>query len=143
MAFLLFLYIHKCIFKLKLLAMKTKQFLTLSAFISVLFLISSCYKSNNNNYSTPSNNKVTILSSGYSPASLTVAMGSTVTWTNNDNMAHTVTTADGSISSGDIAAGASYSKTFTATGTYNYYDAHNTNMMGVLIVSTMSSGGGY
>jgi plastocyanin len=123
--------------------MKTKHFLITSTFISVLFLLSACYKNNNNNYSAPSNTKVTISSSGYSPASLTVVMGSTVTWTNNDNTAHTVTTTDGSISSGDIVAGSSYSKTFSTAGTYNYYDAHSISMMGVLIVSAMSSGGGY
>lgn len=82
------------------------------------------------------------MSSAYSPASLTIVTGSTVTWTNNDNMVHTVTTADESINSGDIAPGSSYTKTFTTTGTYSYYDAHNTSMKGVLIV-TGSSGGGY
>jgi len=64
-------------------------------------------------------------------------------WTNNDNIAHTVTTEDGSINSGDIAPGSSFSKTFTATGTYNYHDEHNTNMVGVLVVSGSSMGGGY
>ena len=123
--------------------MKTKRFLISSAFISVLFLSSSCYKNNDSSDSTPTNNTITISSSGYSPASLTVAMGSTITWTNNDNTAHTVTTDDGSINSGDIAAGASYTKTFTAAGTFNYHDAHNTNMKGVLVVLAMSSGGGY
>jgi len=112
---------------------------------TMIFLIASCYKSNNsyNNNPTPTVNKVTISASGYSPASLTIAMGSTVTWTNNDNAAHTVTTADGNISSGDIAAGSSFSKTFATSGTYSYYDAHNTSMMGTVVVITSSGGGGY
>jgi len=70
-------------------------------------------------------------------------MGSTVTWTNNDNTAHTVTNAEGSINSGDIMPGSSYSKTFATAGTYNYYDAHNTTMTGVLIVTTVATSGGY
>jgi plastocyanin len=72
-----------------------------------------------------------------------VVSGSTVTWTNTDNTIHTVTTEDGTINSGDIAPGASFSKTFMATGTYNYHDAHNTTMMGVLVVAAASSGSGY
>jgi len=124
--------------------MKTKLFMIIGAFISISFLISSCYKSNNTNYNTtPTSNKVTITSAGYSPASLTVVVGSSVTWTNNDNAVHTVTTSDGSINSGDIATGSSYSKTFGAAGTFNYYDTNNNNLMGVLIVTTSPGGGGY
>ena len=103
----------------------------------------SCYKSKNSYNSSSSTSKVSITSTGYSPASLTVTMGSTVTWTNNDNTAHTVTNAEGSINSGDIMPGSSYSKTFATAGTYNYYDAHNTTMTGVLIVTTVATSGGY
>jgi plastocyanin len=121
--------------------MKTKNLFIVSALVSVIFIVASCYKNNSSMNNIPTTNKITISSSGYSPASLSVATGSTITWTNNDNMVHTVTTADGSINSGDIAAGASYSKTFSAAGTFNYYDVHNKNMMGVLMVTT--SGNGY
>jgi plastocyanin len=57
-------------------------------------------------------------------------------------MLHTVTTAEGSINSGDIQPGSSYTKTFTTAGTYTYHDSHDTNITGVLIVTT-ASGGGY
>jgi plastocyanin len=120
--------------------MKTKNLLIVSVLFSVIFIIVSCYKSNSSMTNAPTTSKVTISSSGYSPASLSVARGSTVTWTNNDNMVHSVTTADGSINSGDIAAGTSYSKTFSSAGTFNYYDVHNKNMMGVLVVTTSGSG---
>lgn len=124
--------------------MKTRFFLIASVLVVVSFLIVSCYKNKSDyNSSSTTESKVSIMSSAYSPASLTIVSGSKVTWTNNDNMAHTVTTAEGSINSGDIAPGSSYSKTFTTAGTYNYYDAHNTSMTGVLIVSATSSGGGY
>ena len=124
--------------------MKTKVFVLASVVILVSFLFASCYKNKSDyNSSATTESKVSIMSSAYSPASLTIVSGSAVTWTNNDNVAHTVTTADGNINSGDIAPGSSYSKTFTTTGTYSYYDAHNTSMTGVLIVSATSSGGGY
>ena len=108
----------------------------------VTVLIVSCYKNKSSyNSSNTTNAKVSIMSSGFSPASLTVVTGSTVTWTNNDNVVHTVTTADGSINSGDIAPESSYTKTFGTAGTYSYYDAHNTSMTGVLVVG--GSSGGY
>ena len=123
--------------------MKTRSFLLIGALVVVIFLIVSCYKNKSSYNSTSGTSKITITSSAYSPASLTVVSGATVTWTNNDNSAHTVTTEDGAINSGDIAPGSSYSKTFMTTGTYNYHDAHNTDMKAVLIVSTASSGSGY
>ena len=123
--------------------MKTRSFLLIGALVVVIFLIVSCYKNKSSYNSTSGTPKITITSSAYSPASLTVVSGATVTWTNNDNSAHTVTTEDGAINSGDIAPGSSYSKTFMTTGTYNYHDAHNTAMMGALVVAAASSGGGY
>ena len=122
--------------------MKARSFLFISILVVATSLIASCYKSKNSYNSTPGTSKITITSSAYSPASLTVVSGSTVTWTNSDNMAHTVTTEDGNINSGDIAPGSSFSKAFMASGTYNYHDAHNTALTGVVIV-TASSGGGY
>ena len=112
----------------------------MSVLLSVGFLIGSCHKNSYNDDNSA--NKVSISSTGFAPATITVTTGATVTWTNKDTVMHTVTTADGSISSGDIAAGSSYTKTFSDAGTFNYYDAHNTTMTGILIV-TKSSGSGY
>src|SRR5215470_15811024 len=123
--------------------MKTKILLLLSILITAVFVMVSCYKSKSSYNSNTTTSKISITSSGYSPASLTVTNGSTVTWTNNDNMAHTVTTTEGSINSGDIAPGSSYSKTFATAGTYTYHDTHNANMTGVVIVTTASTTGGY
>jgi plastocyanin len=123
--------------------MKTRNFLLPGVLIIVTALIVSCYKNKSDYNSTTTNAKVSITSSGFSPASLTIVSGSTVSWTNSDNTAHTVTTADGSINSGDIAPESTYTKTFTTAGTYNYFDAHNMNMTGVLIVTASSGGGGY
>jgi len=121
--------------------MKARFFLSTSALVVATFLIVSCYKSKSSYNSTPGTSKITITSSAYSPASLTVVNGSTVTWTTTDNAIHTATTEDGSINSGDIAPGSTFSKTFMTTGTYNYHDTHNTTMMGVLVVA--AAGGGY
>jgi plastocyanin len=56
----------------------------------------------------------------FSPASVTVKVGDSVTWTNKDSAPHTVTAADGSFDSGSLAQGASFSFTFQKAGTYTY-----------------------
>ncbi len=58
----------------------------------------------------------------YSVNVLTVSVGTTVTWTNDDpEMLHTVTDVDGSFDSGFLAAGERFSFTFTEPGEYEYY----------------------
>jgi len=76
---------------------------------------------NNTNTQTTSGNTISISGMSFSPASLTVKAGTTVTWTNNDNMLHTVTADDASFSSGDMNNGSTYSHTFSAAGTYAYH----------------------
>ena len=86
----------------------------------------SPYGNNTNNNNTnpqpsASGNTVSISGMSFSPGSLTVKAGTTVTWTNNDNTVHTVTADDASFSSGDMNNGSSYSHTFSAAGTYPYH----------------------
>lgn len=52
---------------------------------------------------------------------LTVPVGTTVTWTNEDTTMHTVTAVDGSFDSGYYAEGETWSYTFTEAGEYEYY----------------------
>ena len=52
---------------------------------------------------------------------LTVPVGTTVTWTNQDTTMHTVTAVDGSFDSGYYGEGESWSFTFTEAGEYEYY----------------------
>ncbi|HJS55307.1 MAG TPA: cupredoxin domain-containing protein [Chitinophagaceae bacterium] len=108
----------------------------------IAIIIAACYK--NNDYKNGTNSyEIKMQNSVFSPASLTVPINSRVTWTNNDNMVRTVTATDGSFSSGDIAVGSSYSRTFTTAGTINYFDSHNSVITGVIIVAGSSGGGGY
>jgi nitrite reductase (NO-forming) len=57
----------------------------------------------------------------YSINTLTVKVGTTVTWTNDDNMLHTVTALDGSFDSGFFDNGESFSYTFTEVGEFEYF----------------------
>jgi plastocyanin len=78
---------------------------------------------------------------GYAPDTVTVVIGvnNTVQWTNNDNETiHTVTSVsgNGSLNSGNINPGGTYSYTFTTPGTYNYMCTYHSWMKGVVLVKS-------
>ena len=76
---------------------------------------------------------VTISGFRFSPNSVTVNVGDTVTWTNRDEEAHTATSGS-AWSTGDIAGGQSKSLTFRTAGTYDYICAIHPTMTGTLVV---------
>jgi plastocyanin len=57
------------------------------------------------------------------PADLTVPAGTTVVWTNHDDVEHTVTSSDGSYTSQSIPTDGQFSHTFAAAGTFTYFCA--------------------
>ena len=71
----------------------------------------------------------------FQPATITVAPGTTVRWTNYGRHAHTVTSATGRWGSGRLAPGQVYSSTFTRPGTYDYHcGIHPREMRGTIVV---------
>lgn len=80
--------------------------------------------------------KVTIAGFRYSPASLTVRVGTTVTWTNTDSAPHNVTSSgSGPLHSPTLNKGASYSYTFTKAGKYPYVCTFHDWMHGTVTVT--------
>lgn len=80
----------------------------------------------------------------YSPSVLTVAVGTTVTWRNNDALYHTITTGtsngqvgtpDGLFDSGDVQPGESFQHTFDEAGTFDYYCTPHPWMIGQVVVT--------
>lgn len=71
---------------------------------------------------------------GFAPATLTVPVGTTVTWTNNDVTAHTTTSDNGVWDSGTLNPGASYSFTFMTKGTFGYHCTIHSFMKGTVVV---------
>ena len=57
----------------------------------------------------------------FSPATLTVSAGTTVTWTNNEGVQHTVTADDDSFGSDTLPEGGTIEFTFDTPGTYAYH----------------------
>jgi len=65
--------------------------------------------------------QVEIVDSSFSSAELTVPVGSTVVWTHNGSLPHTVTADDGSFDSGTLQNGEAFEFTFTQAGTFLYH----------------------
>jgi plastocyanin len=78
---------------------------------------------------------VDIADRAFGPATLEIAAGTTVTWTNNDGTAHTVTADDGSFDSENLDPGATYSFTFDTPGTYTYHCDYHSSMTATIVVS--------
>lgn len=74
----------------------------------------------------------------FSPRDITVQAGTTVVWVNNGQMPHTVTADDGSFDSGTLNAGATYSHTFTAAGTYSYHCSFHGSSGGIGMAGTVT-----
>jgi len=70
----------------------------------------------------------------FDPADTTIKVGTTVTWTNQDASAHTVTADDGSWSSDSLNQGATYSRTFDQAGNYSYQCSIHPSMVGTIVV---------
>jgi plastocyanin len=70
----------------------------------------------------------------YVPDSITVSVGTTVKWTNNDAIAHDVTSQNNLFFSGNMASGATFSQTFQSTGTFPYYCTIHSGMTGTVTV---------
>ncbi|HEU5004813.1 MAG TPA: cupredoxin domain-containing protein [Candidatus Saccharimonadales bacterium] len=79
--------------------------------------------------------EVNIRNMMFTPSQVTVVRGTTVTWTNNDKVSHTVIIdhGDGPQSS-NISPGASFSYTFNQAGSYQYHCRTHPSMRGTIVV---------
>lgn len=113
--------------------------------ISIIAFTNGCSKnsdygtSGNNNNNPPASNQVILQGNAFSPSSMTVPVGTTVTWVNKDSYNHTVTsgasrTPDGKFDSGNLGGNGTFSHKFDAAGTYNYYCKLHSNMSASITV---------
>ena len=73
--------------------------------------------------------------SAYAPNPITIVSGTTVTWTNNDTIAHTSTSDTGGVfDSASIPAGGRFSFTFQNKGTLTYHCTFHAGMVGTITV---------
>jgi len=85
---------------------------------------------------------VSIQDFSFSPAQITVAPGTTVTWTNEGPSPHTTTADDGTWDSGTMEQGEDFSFTFDEPGTYTYHCSIHPDMTATIKVSGGGGGGG-
>jgi plastocyanin len=83
---------------------------------------------------TTAENPIQISNFSFSPSSLTVKAGDTVTWTNADSVGHSATADDKSFDTGIIDTGKSGTATFTKAGTFTYHCSVHPSMKGTIIV---------
>jgi plastocyanin len=80
---------------------------------------------------------VTIQNFSFNPQVITVKVGTTITWTDKDSTAHTVTSLSGptSFNSGDLTpSGGTFHFTFSQAGTYSYHCMIHPSMTATVIV---------
>ena len=85
---------------------------------------------------------VTISDFRFAPASVTIDVGDTVTWTNEGPTPHSATADERSFDTGIFEAGQSRSHTFDEAGTFPYFCTPHPNMRGTVTVRAASTGGG-
>jgi plastocyanin len=78
---------------------------------------------------------VKITATAFTPASVTIATGDAVRWTNKDTKNHQVVSNSGAFASAIIAPGHSYTHTFNTAGTYRYHDALHPALTGRVVVT--------
>ncbi len=106
----------------------------------ILVLIAGCYGTKTTTSglaTTAAANSVEIKGFAFNQATITVAKGTTVTWTNDDSAPHTVTTTNAPVDfdSGTMNKGDTFSQTFDTAGTYEYYCSIHPSMKGKVIVT--------
>jgi plastocyanin len=122
--------------------------------LGILFLImgisNGCTKSSMSNMtgsggngSKGAGNAVSIENMSFNPSTLSVTAGTTVIWTNNDMVTHTVTSTPALFDSGSIAPGSTFSFTFKNAGTYSYYCKIHTSMTGKVVAAAAMNMPGY
>jgi plastocyanin len=112
--------------------------------IAILAISNSCTKATDYMNGTgtgskgsggPGINEVWIQGMSFSPATISVAAGTTITWTNKDGVAHTVTSDAALFDSGSIGSGGTFSFSFGTAGTYSYHCAIHPSMTGKVVVN--------
>ena len=113
--------------------------------ISTMVMVSSCKKSSDGYTTTPTSptptptagpgtNEVWMQSLAFVPATKTVSVGTTITWTNKDSDTHDVVSNTGAFTSSSFGLNGTFSYQFNTVGTYTYKCTFHSGMNGTIIV---------
>jgi amicyanin len=89
---------------------------------------------------TANTTEVKIDNFSFTPKSLTVAVGTAVTWTNRDDIPHTATSTEKKFASPVLDTDQAFSYKFTEPGSYPYFCKIHPTMTGTIVVAKNASG---
>ena len=111
---------------------------------ALILLASACGSSNTTTTPSPTPTAVPVSipvgarsssgTAGFAPNPITVSVGTPVTWTNNDTIAHDVASDTGVWNSNSMNAGATFTFTFQTKGTFPYHCTIHSGMVGTVTV---------
>jgi plastocyanin len=111
--------------------MKRNGIIVLSMLLISLINLGICADGGQSGAST-----VAIKGFSFLPNSMTVQVGTIVTWVNHDSVDHTITSDDGKFDSGNIMSGGEFKFAFSQPGTYSYHCSIHPSMTGVVTVTS-------
>jgi plastocyanin len=79
--------------------------------------------------------RITIDNFSFKSATLTVPVGTTVTWENDDDIAHNVVATDGTFRSAPLDSEEKFTFTFETAGTYDYFCSLHPRMKVQIVVT--------
>jgi plastocyanin len=108
--------------------------LAMPLMIAMLLLLGGSSSARANEQPSAATAEVKIDSFSFAPQTLTVAVGTTVTWTNRDDIPHIVVSTDGVFKSTVRDTDEKFSYMFAKAGTYPYYCSVHPTMTGKIVV---------
>jgi plastocyanin len=102
--------------------------------IAMLLLFAGSSRVTASDQPSAANAAVKIDNFAFGPQAITVPVGTTVTWTNSDDIPHTAVSTDGVFKSKVMDTDEKFSYTFTKAGTYPYYCTIHPKMNGQVVV---------
>jgi plastocyanin len=107
---------------------------TASVVIAIVLLVAGSPSVTASDQSSTAAAEVKIDNFVFGPQTITVPVGTTVTWTNKDDIPHTSVSTDGVFKSKVLDTDEKFSYTFTKAGTYPYYCTIHPKMTGQIVV---------
>ena len=115
--------------------MKRVSFIRIPLLTALLFMVALALHAQQRPLSTAAApNQIVIDNFSFTPVALTVTMGTEITWTNHDDIPHTVVASDLKFKSKALDTNDSFSMKFTQPGTYEYFCSLHPKMTGKIIV---------
>src|SRR5271157_3986817 len=115
--------------------MKRKFWILGVAIVSIVLGISGGPKAHAAPTAAPSTEAaVKIDNFSFTPATITIPVGTTVRWTNHDDIPHTVVSDDKAFKSKVLDTDEQFTYTFTKPGTYSYFCSIHPRMTGKVVV---------